>query len=64
MDAVVSAPGDTSLHERIAGEIRELCATFPAPGLLIQAPRSAAASYGPCPLAHARNVSHSFSTSL
>ena len=35
MDAVVSAPGDTSLHERIAGEIRELCAKFPAPGLLV-----------------------------
>jgi glycine hydroxymethyltransferase len=35
MDAVVSAPGDATLHERIAGEIRELCARFPAPGLLI-----------------------------
>ena len=35
MDAVVSAPADAALHERIAGEIRELCATFPAPGLLI-----------------------------
>jgi len=35
MDAVVNAPGDATLHERIAGEIRELCATFPAPGILI-----------------------------
>jgi glycine hydroxymethyltransferase len=34
MDAVVSAPGDPALHARIAGEIRELCARFPAPGLL------------------------------
>jgi glycine hydroxymethyltransferase len=35
MDAVVSAPGDPALHGRIAGEIRELCANFPAPGLLV-----------------------------
>ncbi len=35
MDAVVSAPTDTGLHERVAGEIRELCAKFPAPGILI-----------------------------
>jgi glycine hydroxymethyltransferase len=35
MDAVVTAPGDAALHARIAGEIRELCATFPAPGILI-----------------------------
>ncbi len=35
MDAVVSAPTDTGLQERIAGEIRELCAKFPAPGLLV-----------------------------
>jgi glycine hydroxymethyltransferase len=35
MDAVVSAPDDAALHARIAGEIRELCAKFPAPGLLI-----------------------------
>jgi glycine hydroxymethyltransferase len=35
MDAVVSAPTDTNLHEKIAGEIRELCAKFPAPGILI-----------------------------
>jgi glycine hydroxymethyltransferase len=35
MDAVVNAPADAGLHERIAGEIRELCAKFPAPGILI-----------------------------
>jgi hypothetical protein len=35
MDAVVSAPTDANLHEKIAGEIRELCAKFPAPGILI-----------------------------
>ncbi|HEY6173393.1 MAG TPA: serine hydroxymethyltransferase [Kofleriaceae bacterium] len=35
MDAVVAAPADAALHARIAGEIRELCARFPAPGLLI-----------------------------
>jgi glycine hydroxymethyltransferase len=35
MDAVVTAPSDAGLHERIAGEIRELCARFPAPGILV-----------------------------
>jgi glycine hydroxymethyltransferase len=35
MDAVVSAPDDATLHARIAGEIRELCAKFPAPGILV-----------------------------
>ncbi len=35
MDAVVSAPRDTALHDKIAGEIRELCEKFPAPGLAI-----------------------------
>jgi glycine hydroxymethyltransferase len=35
MDAVVTAPADAALHARIAGEIRELCARFPAPGLLV-----------------------------
>jgi glycine hydroxymethyltransferase len=35
MDAVVSAPDDAALHARIAGEIRELCAKFPAPGILV-----------------------------
>jgi len=35
MDAVVCAPTDAALHEKIAGEIRELCAKFPAPGILV-----------------------------
>lgn len=35
MDQVVTAPADAALHERISGEIRELCAKFPAPGILI-----------------------------
>jgi glycine hydroxymethyltransferase len=35
MDAVVTAPADAALHARIAGEIRELCAKFPAPGILV-----------------------------
>jgi glycine hydroxymethyltransferase len=35
MDQVVSAPTDAALHARIAGEVRELCARFPAPGILV-----------------------------
>jgi len=35
MDAAIGAPNDAALHERIAGEVRELCAKFPAPGILI-----------------------------
>lgn len=35
MDRVVSAPSDAGLHEIVAAEIRELCAKFPAPGILI-----------------------------
>jgi glycine hydroxymethyltransferase len=35
MDAAIGAPADAALHERIAGEVRELCAKFPAPGILI-----------------------------
>ncbi|HEU0036370.1 MAG TPA: serine hydroxymethyltransferase [Kofleriaceae bacterium] len=35
MDAVVTAPSDGHLHEKIAGEVRELCSKFPAPGILI-----------------------------
>jgi glycine hydroxymethyltransferase len=35
MDAVVGAPADAALHARIAGEIRELSAKFPAPGILV-----------------------------
>ncbi len=33
MDQVVNAPADAGLHAKLAGEIRELCAKFPAPGL-------------------------------
>ena len=36
MDAAIGAPGDEALHRRIAGEVRELCAKFPAPGILIE----------------------------
>jgi len=35
MDAVVSAPTDAGLHQKISGEIRELCSRFPAPGILV-----------------------------
>jgi glycine hydroxymethyltransferase len=35
MDAVVREPGNAAVQARVAGEVRELCATFPAPGLLI-----------------------------
>jgi glycine hydroxymethyltransferase len=35
MDQVVSAPADTTVQQRVAGEIRELCAKFPAPGILV-----------------------------
>ena len=35
MDQVVSAPTDAALHTRVAGEVRELCAKFPAPGILV-----------------------------
>src|SRR5688572_960224 len=35
MDAAVNAPTDTVAHEKIAGEVRELCAKFPAPGILV-----------------------------
>jgi glycine hydroxymethyltransferase len=35
MDRVVSAPSDAALHAKIAGEVRELCAKFPAPGILV-----------------------------
>ena len=36
MDQVVAAPADAGLHAKIAGEIRELCAKFPAPGILVE----------------------------
>ena len=35
MDQVVAAPADAAVHERVAGEVRELCAKFPAPGIVI-----------------------------
>jgi len=35
MARVVTAPTDAGLHEKIAGEVRELCAKFPAPGILV-----------------------------
>jgi len=33
MEAVVAAPEDEAVLSRIAGEVRELCAGFPAPGI-------------------------------
>ena len=33
IDEVCQAPGDEDRRRRIAGEVRELCAAFPAPGL-------------------------------
>jgi glycine hydroxymethyltransferase len=35
MDEVVAAPGDEALGQRIAGEVKELCGSFPAPGLVV-----------------------------
>ena len=35
IDKVVSAPDDEGLADRVAGEIRELCARFPAPGIAV-----------------------------
>jgi glycine hydroxymethyltransferase len=35
MDRVVAAPADAALHAQVAGEVRELCARFPAPGILV-----------------------------
>jgi glycine hydroxymethyltransferase len=35
IDEVVSAPDDEALARRVAGEIRELCRAFPAPGILV-----------------------------
>ncbi|MFT3700386.1 MAG: serine hydroxymethyltransferase [Kofleriaceae bacterium] len=35
MAQVVAAPSDASLHARVSGEVKELCAKFPAPGILI-----------------------------
>jgi len=35
MNQVVSAPADAALHAKVAGEVKELCAKFPAPGILV-----------------------------
>jgi glycine hydroxymethyltransferase len=35
MKRVVEAPADAALHAKIAGEVAELCAKFPAPGILV-----------------------------
>jgi glycine hydroxymethyltransferase len=35
MDQVVAAPTDAALHTRIAGEVKDFCAKFPAPGILV-----------------------------
>jgi glycine hydroxymethyltransferase len=35
IDQVVAAPADAALKAKIAGEVRELCAKFPAPGILV-----------------------------
>jgi glycine hydroxymethyltransferase len=35
IDQVVSAPGDEVQIARIAGEVKEMCRGFPAPGLRV-----------------------------
>jgi glycine hydroxymethyltransferase len=35
MNQVVSAPSDAAVHAKVAGEVKELCAKFPAPGILV-----------------------------
>jgi glycine hydroxymethyltransferase len=35
IDQVVAAPGDDALIARIAGEVKEMCRGFPAPGLRV-----------------------------
>jgi glycine hydroxymethyltransferase len=35
MDQVVRAPDDETVISRVAGEVKELCAQFPAPGILL-----------------------------
>jgi len=32
---VVAAPGDEALIARVAGEVKEMCRGFPAPGLRV-----------------------------
>jgi glycine hydroxymethyltransferase len=33
IDQIVSAPDDEDLAKKVSAEIKELCATFPAPGV-------------------------------
>ena len=33
MDAIAQAPADTALQEKVRGEVKEVTARFPAPGL-------------------------------
>jgi len=35
IDQVVAAPGDEALLARIAGDVKEMCRDFPAPGLRV-----------------------------
>jgi glycine hydroxymethyltransferase len=35
MDEVMSAPEDEAVATRVAGQVHEMCAAFPAPGLLV-----------------------------
>jgi glycine hydroxymethyltransferase len=35
IDQVVAAPADAALKARVAGEVRELCTHFPAPGIMV-----------------------------
>jgi glycine hydroxymethyltransferase len=35
IDRVVAAPADEAVLARIAGEVKELCAAHPAPGLRV-----------------------------
>jgi len=35
MERVIAAPADTAVQAQVAGEVRELCAKFPAPGILV-----------------------------
>jgi glycine hydroxymethyltransferase len=38
MDRVVGAPGDEAMLAKIAGEVKEMCAGFPAPGIRVGGP--------------------------
>jgi glycine hydroxymethyltransferase len=35
MDAIVASPGDEALIAKTAGEVKEMCAAFPAPGIRV-----------------------------